>query len=261
VKFFRYLVLPFGWSRSSYWFSRLVSRFWTTVKSCFGYRFLSYAGDFFYVLRQGGSRQRWTVYGPQFVWKCCCCAMGSLDIRRTGMVWWFSRAPAFRFYRSGAGILWRSGEQAGQGEQYHPVFTEAGQMQRPYGTRSGSRMVHWEGPEPQYGLPGDGVQVEVTLRCCPPAESFDGAVDAPVPAPLCFLPHKVPGIRFLTAIRGPLRPQLRARRSSRDIGPPVLARPSQAHPSPPYMADESHPTTTITRVPTRSTLPTEYDFV
>jgi hypothetical protein len=114
------------------------------------------------------------------------------------MTWWLSRAPAFRLYRRlGAGILWRSGEQAGQGEQHHPVFTEAGQMQRPYGTRSGSRVVHWEGPEPQSGLPGDGFQAEGPLRCRPPAESFDGAVDARVPTPLFFLPHKVPGIRFL----------------------------------------------------------------
>jgi Reverse transcriptase (RNA-dependent DNA polymerase) len=46
VKYFRYLILPFGWSRSGYWFSRLVSRFWTTIKSRFGYRVLSYMDDY-----------------------------------------------------------------------------------------------------------------------------------------------------------------------------------------------------------------------
>jgi hypothetical protein len=35
---FQYLVLPFGWSRSGYWFSRLVQRFWTMVKRRYGYR-------------------------------------------------------------------------------------------------------------------------------------------------------------------------------------------------------------------------------
>jgi hypothetical protein len=40
------LVLPFGWSRGGYWFSRLVFRFWTTVKSRFGYRILSYVDDY-----------------------------------------------------------------------------------------------------------------------------------------------------------------------------------------------------------------------
>jgi hypothetical protein len=39
--FFQYLVLPFGWSQSGYWFSRLVQRFWTTVKRRYGYRVLS----------------------------------------------------------------------------------------------------------------------------------------------------------------------------------------------------------------------------
>jgi hypothetical protein len=46
VRNFPYFVLPFGWSRSRYWLSRLVSRFWTTLKSCFGYRVLSYVDDY-----------------------------------------------------------------------------------------------------------------------------------------------------------------------------------------------------------------------
>jgi hypothetical protein len=40
------LVLPFGWSRGGYWFWRLVSRFWRTFKSRFGYRVLSYVDDY-----------------------------------------------------------------------------------------------------------------------------------------------------------------------------------------------------------------------
>jgi hypothetical protein len=50
VRYFRYFVLPFGWSRSRYWLSRLVSRFWTTLKSCFGYRVLSYVDDYLTVV-------------------------------------------------------------------------------------------------------------------------------------------------------------------------------------------------------------------
>jgi Reverse transcriptase (RNA-dependent DNA polymerase) len=45
-RYFQYLVLPFGWSRSGYWFSRFVLRFWTMVKRRYGYRFLSYDDDF-----------------------------------------------------------------------------------------------------------------------------------------------------------------------------------------------------------------------
>jgi hypothetical protein len=44
--YFQYLALPFGWSRSVYWFSRLVQRVWTTVKRTLGYRVLSYVGNF-----------------------------------------------------------------------------------------------------------------------------------------------------------------------------------------------------------------------
>jgi Reverse transcriptase (RNA-dependent DNA polymerase) len=46
VRYFRYLVLPCGWYRSGYCFSRLVSRFFTTIKSRFGYRVLSYVDDY-----------------------------------------------------------------------------------------------------------------------------------------------------------------------------------------------------------------------
>jgi hypothetical protein len=45
-RYFQYLVLPFGWSRSGYWFSRIVQRFWTMVKRTLGYRVLSYVDDF-----------------------------------------------------------------------------------------------------------------------------------------------------------------------------------------------------------------------
>jgi hypothetical protein len=45
-RYFQYLMLPFGWSRSGYWFSRLVQRFWTMVKRRNGYRVLSYVDDF-----------------------------------------------------------------------------------------------------------------------------------------------------------------------------------------------------------------------
>jgi hypothetical protein len=46
VRYFRYLVLPFGWYRSGNWFSRLVSRFRTTIESRFGYRALTYVDDY-----------------------------------------------------------------------------------------------------------------------------------------------------------------------------------------------------------------------
>jgi hypothetical protein len=45
-RFFQYLVLPFGWSRSGYWFCRLVQRFWMMVKKTLGYWVLSYVDDF-----------------------------------------------------------------------------------------------------------------------------------------------------------------------------------------------------------------------
>jgi Reverse transcriptase (RNA-dependent DNA polymerase) len=45
-RYFQYLMLPFGWSRSGYWFSRLVQRFWTMVKWTLGYRVLSYVDDY-----------------------------------------------------------------------------------------------------------------------------------------------------------------------------------------------------------------------
>jgi hypothetical protein len=46
MRFFPYIALPFGWSRSGYWFMRLVTRFWTYVKSTLRYRVLSYIDDF-----------------------------------------------------------------------------------------------------------------------------------------------------------------------------------------------------------------------
>jgi hypothetical protein len=46
VRYFRYIVLPFGWSRSGYWFCRLVNRYWTMVKHRCRYRVCSYVDDF-----------------------------------------------------------------------------------------------------------------------------------------------------------------------------------------------------------------------
>jgi hypothetical protein len=45
-RYFQYLVLPFEWSRSGYWFWRLVQRFWTMVKRTLGYLVLSFVDDF-----------------------------------------------------------------------------------------------------------------------------------------------------------------------------------------------------------------------
>jgi hypothetical protein len=45
-RYFQYLVHPFGWSRSDYWFSRLVQRFWTMVMRTLVYRALSYVYDY-----------------------------------------------------------------------------------------------------------------------------------------------------------------------------------------------------------------------
>jgi hypothetical protein len=39
-------VLPFGWSRSGYWFCRLVNRFWTIFQQRYRYRVCSYVDDF-----------------------------------------------------------------------------------------------------------------------------------------------------------------------------------------------------------------------
>ena len=46
VRYFQYIALPFGWSRSGYWFCRLVERFWTMVRTRLSYRVLSYVDDF-----------------------------------------------------------------------------------------------------------------------------------------------------------------------------------------------------------------------
>lgn len=46
VRYFQYIALPFGWSRSGYWFCRLVERFWTMVRKRLQYRVLSYVDDF-----------------------------------------------------------------------------------------------------------------------------------------------------------------------------------------------------------------------
>lgn len=45
-RYFQYIALPFGWSRSGYWFCRLVERFWTMVRKRLSYRVLSYVDDF-----------------------------------------------------------------------------------------------------------------------------------------------------------------------------------------------------------------------
>jgi hypothetical protein len=45
-RYFQYLVLPCGWSRSCYWFCCLVQSFWTMVKKTLGHRVLSYVDDF-----------------------------------------------------------------------------------------------------------------------------------------------------------------------------------------------------------------------
>lgn len=53
VRYFRYVVLPFGWSKSNHWFCRLVNRAWTMVKRRFGYRVCSYVDDFAAVSSMG----------------------------------------------------------------------------------------------------------------------------------------------------------------------------------------------------------------
>lgn len=45
-RYFQYIALPFGWSRSGYWFCRLVERFWTMVRQRLSYRVRSYIDDF-----------------------------------------------------------------------------------------------------------------------------------------------------------------------------------------------------------------------
>jgi hypothetical protein len=128
------------------------------------------------------------------------------------------------------GFIWRSSEQAGQGEQCGPGVIGAGQKQCPQGTRSRAQVFRWQGSKPQAGRSRDGVQAEVPLRRHSPAEAFDGAVGTPVPVPLFLFPLKVPGVRFPIAIQGPLREQVRATFSSCGVGPPVLERPSEASP-------------------------------
>jgi hypothetical protein len=113
------------------------------------------------------------------------------------MGWWVSSAPASGIcYRLGAGLIWRSSEQAGQGEQYGPGVIEASKMHCPQGTRIRARVVRWQGSKPQAGRPRNGVQAEGPLRCHPPAGAFYGAVGTPVPVPLFLFPLKVPGICF-----------------------------------------------------------------
>ena len=46
VRYFKYIVLPFGWTRSGHWFCRLVARFWTMVKRSRGFRVCCYVDDF-----------------------------------------------------------------------------------------------------------------------------------------------------------------------------------------------------------------------
>jgi hypothetical protein len=74
-------------------------------------------------------------------------ANSTFEARHLG--WCVSSAPASRiWYRLGAGFIWSSSKQAGQGEQYGPGVIEAGQMQFPLGTRSRARVVRWQGSKP-----------------------------------------------------------------------------------------------------------------
>jgi hypothetical protein len=57
LRYFRYLALPFGWSRSGYWFSRLASPYLATFKSRFGYRVLSYV-DHYLICRSTGTASK-----------------------------------------------------------------------------------------------------------------------------------------------------------------------------------------------------------
>jgi hypothetical protein len=45
-RYFQHLVLPFGWSRSGYWFSRLVQRILDYGQGTLGYRVLSYVDNY-----------------------------------------------------------------------------------------------------------------------------------------------------------------------------------------------------------------------
>lgn len=46
VRYFKYLILPCGWTRSGHCFCRLVGRFWTMIKKHRGFRICSYVDDF-----------------------------------------------------------------------------------------------------------------------------------------------------------------------------------------------------------------------
>jgi hypothetical protein len=129
----------------------------------------------------------------------------------------------------------------GKGEQYDSGVIEAGQMHCPQGIRSRARVVRWQSSKPQADRPENGVQAEGPPRRYPPAGTFDRAVVTPLPIPPFLFPLKVPGIRFPIAIRGLLPEQVRAPFSSCGVGPPVLERPSEAPPSPPYMSVPSQP--------------------
>jgi hypothetical protein len=55
VRYFQYIALPFGWSRSGYWFIQIVTRFWTYVTRVLGCRVQSYI-DYFLICPSLGRR-------------------------------------------------------------------------------------------------------------------------------------------------------------------------------------------------------------
>lgn len=46
TRYFKCIFYPFGWSRSDHWFCIIVNRFWTMMKTRYGYRVCSYV-DYF----------------------------------------------------------------------------------------------------------------------------------------------------------------------------------------------------------------------
>jgi Reverse transcriptase (RNA-dependent DNA polymerase) len=170
VRYFRYLVLPCGWSRSGYCFSRLVSRFLTTIKSRCGYRVLSYVDDYLICPSTGRASTKMD----------CLRASDRLDklLLRYGL----TRHLKKGVWSGGSQVLQHLGfvidsvrgsfgvpaSKLDKGEQYGSGVIEAGQMHCPQGTRSRARVVRWQSSKPQAGRPRNGVQAEDPLRRHPP---------------------------------------------------------------------------------------------